>query len=113
MSEFRPKIRLAVYYGVDNQKLMSNYSVNMSTGGIFLETFHPLPVDTQIILEFMLPVNSRLITCKARVAWVNKHEALIKPSLPPGMGVQFLDLSLENIQLLRNYLRKYDLKTTW
>jgi uncharacterized protein (TIGR02266 family) len=112
-SEFRFKIQLAIFYGVDQQTLMSNYSVNLSTGGIFLESSAPLPVDTLLVVEFVLPINSRLIVCKARVAWVNRPEAMAKPSLPAGMGIQFLDLSLENVQVIRKFLGKFDLVPTW
>ena len=92
---------------------MSNYSVNMSTGGLFIETVTPLTVDTPLLVEFMLPVKNKFITCKARVAWVNAPGALIKPSLPPGMGIQFIDLSLENIQTIRKFLNEHDPKPIW
>lgn len=112
-TRFRFKIRLAIFYGPGEQDLMTDYSVNMSTGGVFIESGKILPVDTPLMVEFRLPINNKLITCKARVAWVNEPGAPVKPSLPPGMGVQFLELTLENIRAIRNFLRKFDLEPTW
>ncbi len=92
---------------------MTDYSVNMSTGGVFIEAVKILPVDAPLIVEFTLPINSKIITCKARVAWVNEPAAPVKPALPPGMGLQFLDLSPENIHAIRNFLKKFDLEPAW
>ena len=61
-------VRLEVRYGADRQKLLSNYSVNISTGGLFLETADPLPVDTPLALEFTLPGREEPIRCAGRVA---------------------------------------------
>jgi uncharacterized protein (TIGR02266 family) len=92
---------------------MKNYAVNLSTGGMFIESNKILPVETLLTVEFMLPNANRQIACKARVAWTNEPEALKKPSLPPGMGIQFLNLSLENIQLIRNFVTEYELQPVW
>jgi len=111
--EPRPNVRLAVFTGPDQQNLMSNYSVNLSTGGVFIETNKISPVDTLLIIEFMLPNSNRHITCKARVAWVNEVGDMKKPSLPQGMGIQFLNLSLENVQMIREFLKDHKLEPVW
>jgi uncharacterized protein (TIGR02266 family) len=92
---------------------MSNYSVNMSTGGVFIETVNILPVDTSLVVKFKLPDNDAIITCKARVAWINETGLLRKFSLPPGMGLQFLDLSLNDMHAIRDYLNKGEIQPTW
>jgi uncharacterized protein (TIGR02266 family) len=111
--ETRSAIRLAIFNGAEQQQLMNNYSVNLNTGGVYIETIKVQPVDTPLTVEFMLPNSNRPITCKARVAWVNEPGGLKKLSLPPGMGLQFVDLSLEDIQLIRNFLKDYDVKPIW
>jgi uncharacterized protein (TIGR02266 family) len=111
--EPRYRVRLAIYYGSEQQRLMTNYSVNMNTGGIFIETNKILPVDTPLIVEFMLPGKGKLITCKARVAWTNEAGDLKSPQLPVGMGLQFLDMSLENIRDIRDFLEIGELSPTW
>jgi uncharacterized protein (TIGR02266 family) len=113
MIEPRQDIRLAIYYGVDQQELMTDYTVNVSTGGVFIEADNILPVDTSLEIKFKLPDNDIVISCNARVAWTNEPGQLKKDSLPPGMGIQFLDLSLDNLQAIRNFLKEGDLKPVW
>jgi len=113
MPEPRKSIRLAIYNGPDQQQLMTHYSVDMSTGGVFIETVHIRPVDTQLEVQFSLPDSDTIITCKARVAWTNDPGQIKKYSLPTGMGIQFVDLSLENLQAIRNFLKDCDLKPIW
>ena len=113
MPEPRRSIRLAIYIGLDQQKLMTNYTVNVSTGGVFIEANDILPVDTLLKIKFKLPDNDNIITCNARVAWTNEPEQLKKINLPPGMGIQFVDLSLDNLQAIRNFLKEGDLKPVW
>ncbi len=86
----RFKVCLTISDGPDRDKKITNYVVNMSTGGMFVETSELLPVDTLLTVELMLPGNATPITCKARVAWTNGPNALKKQSLPYGMGLQFL-----------------------
>jgi uncharacterized protein (TIGR02266 family) len=112
-SDPRFKARIAIYNGPDQQKLMTNYSVNMSTGGMFIETENIRPVDTSLVIKFKLPDNDVIITCNARVAWTNEPGNLRKYTLPSGMGLQFIDLSLENMHAIRDYLNKGDLVPTW
>ena len=96
--------RLPVNYGVIPGELLDDYSVDLNTDGLFLATDHPFTAETLLYVEFILPVGERVIRCKAKVAWVNCPEAWRKPELPPGMGVQFLDLGPDNMDAIQNYL---------
>ena len=109
----RFRARIAIFNGPEQNRLVSDYTVNMSTGGLFIETGTILPVDTLFVVKFKLPGNDAIITCTARVAWTNEPGQLRKYSLPPGMGLQFLDLSLDNLHAIREYLEKGDLVPTW
>ena len=112
-SDPRFKARIAIFNDQDQHKLLSNYSANMSTGGLFIETDSILPVDTLLAVKFKLPGNDSIIGCNARVAWINEPGKLIKPSLPPGMGLQFIGLSLESLHIIREYLNKGEFTPTW
>jgi uncharacterized protein (TIGR02266 family) len=111
--EPRYNVRIAIFYGVNPHELVTNYTVNLSSGGLFIETKETLPVDTILCVEFKLPDRSNVISCKARVAWVIEENSNKKPSFPPGMGLHFLTLSLEDIRTIREYLCDYDLVPTW
>lgn len=110
----RFKVKIAISYGgADEQKLLTDYAVNMSTGGMFIETWNILPVDTWLMVDFNLPEKAVPISCKARVAWTNPPEEIKKPFLPPGIGLQFIDLSLESIHEIRIVLHNSELTPTW
>jgi uncharacterized protein (TIGR02266 family) len=108
----RSRVRLAVFYGDDTRQLMTDYAVNMSSGGIFLESDMVLPVNTALQVEFNLPVNNRRIVCRSRVAW-NSGSGHAKSRRRTGMGLQFLDLPLDEMQVIRNYIAEVGLKAVW
>lgn len=109
----RLKAELRVYYGPAPQKILSEFSVDLSTGGVYVKTDFPLPVDEALTLRFTLPEQQRMVSCKARVAWVNARENPRKPLLPPGMGIQFLDMSLEDVKAIRRFLEHNELEPSW
>lgn len=100
----RVDARLNLRYG-EEQNLLNNYSVNLSTGGVFIETENILSPDTALCVEFMLPESREKIACKGRVAWVNHPDKILNPALPVGMGIQFLDLNESNLAVLREYIK--------
>ena len=109
----RASTRLRVHYGTGTQKLLVDYSVNLSTGGVFIESREVLPAETPLSLEFSLPGDNQPIRCRGRVAWVNTADRPVSSGLPPGMGVQFLDLSLADLHTLREFIKKECLHPSW
>jgi uncharacterized protein (TIGR02266 family) len=57
-------------------------------GGVFIETVHPLPVGTAIVLEFSLPGKTGHVKIEGLVVWVRSEFDPTK-GLAPGMGIQF------------------------
>ena len=82
-----------VYYG-EEEKITAT-TVNMSIGGLFLETKRPLTPGTELKLEFSHPDKNDLIVCQGRVAWVNRLDSPIDQTHPLGMGIEFVDLDQE------------------
>jgi uncharacterized protein (TIGR02266 family) len=105
--------RLRISYSDNPERLLTNYSINLSTGGVFIETSDYLPVDTLLNIEFILPENGKTIECKGRVAWVNHSELLVNSNLPSGMGLQFLDISLDEMNAVRQYIKNEALMPFW
>lgn len=105
--------RLRVHYGHNPGDLISDYTINLSTGGLFLETTNILPVDTPLDVEFILPNSDKIIRCKSRVAWVNHPELIKSPQLPVGMGLQFIGLTLEQMDLIRQFIKEENLLPSW
>lgn len=105
----RYSVRLLVHYGPDHRRHLTDQSINLSTGGLFLETDHLLEIDATLKLEFLFPDSVQRLSCSARVAWTNHPELLQRPELPKGMGLQFLDLTSYDMEILRSYIRKSNL----
>jgi len=105
--------RIAIFHGTYQNQILTDYSINISTGGVFIESSMILPEDTELTVKFSLPDSDNIIIAKSRVAWTNGPDSIKKTSLPPGMGVQFLDLSMEDMHAIRTYLDKGNFKPTW
>lgn len=98
--------RIKVLYEFEGQSLAADFTVNMSTGGVFLESEKILPENTPLVMEFALPGQGKKIRCQGKVAWKNSPENKQVEELPPGMGVQFVDLNLAEMDAIRQYLQK-------
>ncbi|MFI5290525.1 MAG: TIGR02266 family protein [Polyangia bacterium] len=83
----RLPISLKVQYRTTGAFLIA-YSINLSKGGIFLETSEPLEVGEHVSLQFEVPGGGSLDVDGA-VAWVRLGS---EDGLPDGMGVQFENL---------------------
>lgn len=108
----RVEARLKVHYG-PLRNLLTGYSVNLSSGGLFLETEQPLAEETPLAIEFFLPESGRIIRCRGRVAWINRPDNPVKPHFPAGMGLQFLDLSFEDMGEIRDFVKRQLISATW
>jgi len=113
--EPRIPAHLKVRFGVEGERVLEEFSVNLSSGGMFLETQRLMPPETPLRLEFDLSAPRGTIQCRGRVAWVNDLQAgnRCNPHLPAGMGVQFVDLSLDDLALLREYIRGNRVLPDW
>jgi uncharacterized protein (TIGR02266 family) len=109
----RVKARVRIRYGSDPAKLLTDFSVNVSTGGVYIETLHVLAAETPLALEFLLPNRGEPVRCTGRVAWANGADNRVKPDLPPGMGVQFIDLRLEDLHTVREFIKQECLSPSW
>jgi uncharacterized protein (TIGR02266 family) len=96
----------------ENKSLFKEFCVNLSAGGLFLESERLLPEDTPLVLQFELP-DSSVINSKARVAWVNEQENRVCQDLPSGMGIQFLDLRSEYLEVLRDFVKNKEIMPAW
>jgi len=65
------------------------YSVNLSRGGLFLETEHDVPTGSQIGLELQIP-KIEPIDLVGVVAWRRPPES---PDGPAGLGIEFQDVA--------------------
>ena len=82
------------------------YISNVGEGGIFIHTIKNLPVGSLLDLEFSLPDTNQSITTKGKVVWARPQD-MSTEKMPPGMGIQFIDMNPNDNQLLKNYIAKF------
>ena len=104
-SNKRLKAEMRVYYGATQETLLSGFSVDLSTGGLYLKTTFPFEVDEELILKISFPgQEEKAVSCIARVAWVNHENNPRKPESPSGVGVRFVNLSPENLTSILSFI---------
>lgn len=64
------------------------YSINLSRGGIFLESTSPPPIGTHVSLQFAVP-GAAPVQATGQVVWRREIE---DPDGPPGMGIEFQNI---------------------
>jgi type IV pilus assembly protein PilZ len=82
-SEQRAPIELKVDYKRLNS-FFADYTKNISKGGTFIHTRHPLPVGTTFHFKISLPKRIEPIELLGEVAWLRQTPP------EPGMGIQFV-----------------------
>ena len=87
----RVDVKVEVTFNTGKQ-LITSYMKNVSRGGLFIRTDKPLPLDTEVELNFRLPDSYRLFKARGLVVW-NSPKGGRKH---PGMGVQFREMSEED-----------------
>lgn len=69
----------------------TGFGENVSTGGLFVATFRLLPLGTSVELSFTLPDQTQ-VRVSAVVRWLRDPHDLEMRDVPPGMGLEFVDL---------------------
>jgi uncharacterized protein (TIGR02266 family) len=82
------------------------YIDNLGEGGLFIHTTKNLPVGSLLDLEFSLPDSNQAITTKGKVVWIRPQD-MSTEKMPPGMGIQFIDMNPNDNELLKHYIAKY------
>lgn len=101
----RVKVGLKVEFGMSPDNMLTNFTFDLSSLGMFIKTEEIQPAGTPLNLVFELPDLDREVRCSGRVAWINHPDNIIKPSFPPGMGVQFLDLSIDDLRTIFAFVK--------
>jgi uncharacterized protein (TIGR02266 family) len=100
----RFNVRINVDYSTKDMFLASRVT-NISRGGLFIESRHPLPIQAEIDLTFTLPEFQITISARGRVVW-NFDMKKGSQRLIMGSGIRFTDISPEHRMILEAYLEK-------
>ncbi len=89
-----------VKFKVHNLNL-SGVSADIGRGGIYVATEYEIGEKTPLELSFTVSENGRALdNIKGQVAWQNGKSNRIKPSLPAGFGVEFVELPEEKAEVI-------------
>lgn len=97
-------VDLDVTVGSDHN-FYAGFAENLSAGGVFIATHKLKPVGSKIELTINLPDGAQL-GAEGEVRWIrvfNEHS-----DTPPGMGVQFTNLSESSLSLIQGFLAQRD-----
>jgi PilZ domain len=84
------------------------FMIDIGLAGAFVERADSLPVDEEIEIRFPWPGSEIPFAARCRVAWWHSEGApLSSKSLPPGAGLQFVDMSEHDRERLRALLVDY------
>ncbi|HXO20781.1 MAG TPA: TIGR02266 family protein [Thermoanaerobaculia bacterium] len=84
---------------------ISEFSSNISPGGMFIRTQNPEPVGRVLGFEFRLGDGFELIQGTGEVVWTRQLDAA--PDAPAGMGIRFLELSPLSRELIYKMVDNY------
>lgn len=89
------------------------HTVDISTGGMFIETPVLPAVDERLRLSFNIPgVADMTVDFEARVVWLNRSEKPARISFPTGFGVEFVDPSPRARSLIRQFVEEHSPRQT-
>lgn len=67
--------------------------LDLSGGGMFVESQAEIPAGSDATLSFKLPNRSAVdLTCSGKVMWQNRKPNPMKPHYPHGLGIMFVEL---------------------
>lgn len=98
-------VDLEVDYQCEDTFLFA-YITDMSAFGIFIRTNNPEPPGTRLNLRFKLPDEKEALNLEGEVIWINPYRPGDFNNINPGMGVKFIDLSMEVKERLLDLIRK-------
>ena len=76
-----------------NGEEFNSKCLDLSGGGMFVESQAEIPAGTLVNLSFKLPdVMAMQITCSAEISWLNRKPNPLKSHYPHGLGLKFMEL---------------------
>ncbi len=100
----RQQTSLLIHFGTNDHKLRTACAFNLSTGGVFIATENPLPLDTVVYIQLDLQTATEPIECQGVVTWHNAGSNPSQPDIPCGFGVQLASLKISDLFAIRTFI---------
>ncbi|MEI8356094.1 MAG: response regulator [Deltaproteobacteria bacterium] len=105
-NETRVPCRARARFSANNLQY-SGVSVDISRWGLYLATEYSLEVKTPLEISLTLPEGDITLTgIKGVVTWQNSGADRVKPGLPQGFGVRFLNLDDDKLDIISAFIAK-------
>jgi type IV pilus assembly protein PilZ len=102
----RVPLSLLIQYRFDTlEDFLSEYSTNISMGGMFIRTDKPKDEGTLVYLQFYLRDGAKLIEGLGRVVRVNSPDPS-DSGITVGMGIEFINFDEESMELIRQIVER-------
>ena len=89
----------------DGRRSTTEQIKNISLGGVFIEMEDPLAFGTDVELEFAVPSDVRVITCKGFVVWSTKSSPE-RGGGRQGIGVRLMDIGVREMRMLNEFIEE-------
>jgi uncharacterized protein (TIGR02266 family) len=109
----REQIRIIESWSVkyrDGASFLEAFTGNVSSGGLFIETDHPLEQGEQFSLELGLPDVPESLKIKCEVVWAASKAEKLDRQASRGMGVRFLEMTKKDHQILKGRIEEIQRK---
>lgn len=83
---------------------LEGVTADISIGGLYMAVNHAMAMDQEVDISLTLPGSDSIIKARGRVAWLNSPGARPKPRLPEGFGVEFSDISPEDLEVVHKFV---------
>lgn len=83
------------------------FTIDLGLAGVFVERSEPLPAGEPVVVSFGIPGYETPLTARCRVAWWHAGKPLASKSLPPGIGLQFVELSEADRKRVRELVEEH------
>lgn len=90
-----------------NEEFLYFLSTDISLSGIFIESDIPLKEHTRIFLKFSLYEGDEPLRITGEVARMSREKrgpGRRRKKRPPGVGIRFIGLSLENLKKIERFI---------
>ncbi len=91
---------------IDDQEHAS-LLIDLSVAGVYVQTQTSIGEGDEVVVKFRVPGNDRLLETQTVVVYVNRDQKHPVHSLPPGAGLRFRNLSVEDSKLVVGAILAY------
>lgn len=84
------------------------HAQNISKHGIFIETRDVLPIGCSVLLSFILPEETRLITAMGEVVWARGKSYQKRASTTAGIGIRFTEINPEDETAIESFVEEWE-----